>query len=83
MTRFHFVLPRFVQAQPGVYEEGSHLRLTPKEKNDHENIFVLYLSSIEPFHCEQMRNTRNVPKTVRGKLPCDMVYLGADNTFVL
>lgn len=83
VTRFHFVLPRFVQAQPGVYEAGSHLHPIPKEKNGHESIFVFYLSSTEPSLCEQIRNTRNMPHTVRGKLLCETVYLGGDNTFVL
>lgn len=64
VTRFHFVLPRFVQARPGVYEAGSHLHLMPKKKNGHESIFVLYLSLVEPSHCEQVGNTRNMPQTV-------------------
>jgi len=35
VTRFHFVLPRFVQVQPGVYEAGSHLHQIPNDKKGH------------------------------------------------
>lgn len=44
-TKFHFVPPKSVQAQPGVYEVGSHPRLIPKQREMALMAHVLHLTS--------------------------------------
>jgi len=66
VTRSHFAPPKFGQVQPGVYEAGFLLHLIPKQKSDHES-FLCHICSTETYLRELIRNTLNMPRTIRVK----------------
>lgn len=79
VTGFHFVLPGFVQVQPGVYGAGSRPHLIPTARNSQGRTFGLFPSAGEPEGGLEIFIT--CLKQLGGSF--SVIYLKGDNIFIL